>query len=40
LESSGWVVPLGASGDPDDPHHHDQTPAWVAGTLLPVTRVT
>jgi penicillin amidase len=36
LRSSGWVVPLGASGDPRDPHHHDQTAAWVAGTLLPV----
>ena len=34
--TSGWVVPLGASGDPRDPHHHDQTPSWVAGTLLPL----
>lgn len=37
LDRSGWVVPLGASGDPAHPHHHDQTAAWVAGTLLPVS---
>ncbi len=37
LDRSGWVVPLGAAGDPADPHHHDQMPAWVDGTLLPVT---
>lgn len=37
LDRSGWVVPLGAAGDPDDPHHHDQLTAWVDGTLLPVT---
>lgn len=37
LERSGWVVPMGASGDPGDPHHRDQLPAWVDGTLLPVT---
>ena len=36
VEHSGWVVPLGASGDPTDPHHHDQMSAWVAGTLLPL----
>jgi penicillin amidase len=36
LGSSGWVVPLGAAGDPSDPHHHDQLAAWVGGTLLPV----
>ncbi|MFI6263688.1 penicillin acylase family protein [Micromonospora sp. NPDC051006] len=34
---SRWVVPHGASGVPGDPHHHDQTPAWLAGDLLPVT---
>ena len=34
--SSGWVVPLGASGDPADPHHHDQTAAWAEGLLLPL----
>ena len=37
LDRSGWVVPLGASGDPADPHHHDQLAAWVAGELLPIT---
>ena len=26
-DDSGWVVPLGASGDPRDPHHHDQLAA-------------
>jgi penicillin G amidase len=36
LGTSGWVVPLGASGDPRHPHHHDQTAAWVAGTLIPL----
>ena len=35
-DRSGWVVPLGASGDPGDPHHHDQTAAWVEGTLVPL----
>ncbi|MEV1328152.1 penicillin acylase family protein [Micromonospora costi] len=34
---SRWVVPFGASGVPGDRHHHDQTPAWLAGDLLPVT---
>ncbi len=32
----GWVVPTGAAGDLDDPHHHDQLDAWVAGELLPI----
>ncbi|WGY02360.1 penicillin acylase family protein [Nocardioides sp. QY071] len=32
-----WVVPLGASGDPASPHHHDQQAAWAAGGTLPVT---
>ncbi len=36
LDRSGWVVPLGASGDPAGPHHHDQLDAWVSGTLLPL----
>ncbi|MCW2792749.1 MAG: sle [Nocardioides sp.] len=34
--ASGWVVPLGAAGDPADPHHHDQLPLWAAGDLVPV----
>ncbi|WP_028652559.1 penicillin acylase family protein [Nocardioides halotolerans] len=33
---SGWVVPLGASGDPRSPHHHDQLEAWADARLLPV----
>ncbi|MFG3556251.1 penicillin acylase family protein [Micromonospora sp. NPDC047557] len=36
-QDSRWVVPLGASGVPGDPHHDDQQPAWLAGELLPVT---
>ncbi|MGI5520518.1 penicillin acylase family protein [Micromonospora sp. CA-259024] len=36
-EDSRWVVPLGACGVPGDPHHDDQSTAWLAGTLLPVT---
>ncbi|MEJ7831620.1 MAG: penicillin acylase family protein [Nocardioides sp.] len=35
-ERSGWVVPLGAAGQPGDPHHHDQLPLWAAGELVPV----
>lgn len=35
---SRWVVPLGASGDPADPHHHDQQAAWAAGETLPLAR--
>jgi len=34
--SSGWVVPLGASGDPRSPHHLDQLAAWADARLLPV----
>ncbi len=35
-QGSGWVVPLGADGDPRGAHHHDQLEAWVAGDLVPV----
>ncbi|MDN4172590.1 penicillin acylase family protein [Nocardioides sp. SOB77] len=35
-QASGWVVPLGAAGDPADPHHRDQLPLWAAGRLAPV----
>lgn len=38
LERSGWVVPLGASGDPRSPHVRDQLASWVAGELLPIHR--
>lgn len=33
---SGWVVPLGAAGDPRSPHHADQLPLWAASELAPV----
>lgn len=35
-EAGGWVVPMGAAGDPRDPHHLDQLPLWVAGELAPI----
>ncbi|WP_134740937.1 penicillin acylase family protein [Nocardioides sp. 503] len=35
-QASAWVVPLGASGDPGDPHHHDQLALWAEGRLVPV----
>ncbi len=36
LDRSGWVVPLGADGDPAAAHHHDQLEAWVDARLVPV----
>ena len=33
---SRWIVPLGAAGDPSDPHHHDQLELWAGGRLVPV----
>jgi penicillin amidase len=33
---SGWVVPMGASGDPGSPHHLDQLEAWADARLVPV----
>ncbi|MGW2049986.1 penicillin acylase family protein [Streptomyces sp. NPDC001858] len=35
-EDSLWVVPYGASGVPDHPHHQDQLPLWLKGELAPV----
>ncbi|WP_425576057.1 penicillin acylase family protein [Nocardioides kongjuensis] len=35
---SRWVVPLGASGDPGLPHHHDQQAVWATGGALRVNR--
>ncbi|MFH9550932.1 penicillin acylase family protein [Streptomyces sp. NPDC017435] len=35
-EDSLWVVPFGASGLPDHPHHRDQLPLWLRGELAPV----
>ncbi|GAA3145025.1 hypothetical protein GCM10010530_75870 [Kribbella aluminosa] len=34
--ASSWIVPLGASGVLGDPHHHDQLPLWLQGSLAPV----
>jgi penicillin amidase len=36
-DASRWVVPFGASGDARDPHFADQTRAWLAGDLHPVS---
>ncbi len=35
-DNSGWVVPLGASGDPRSPHHHDQLIRWADARLVPL----
>jgi penicillin amidase len=35
-DRSGWAVPLGAAGDPRDPHHHDQLPLWADARLVPL----
>jgi penicillin amidase len=34
-DSSGWVVPLGAAGEPGSRHAYDQQEAWRSGQLLP-----
>jgi penicillin amidase len=34
--TSGWVVPMGASGDPRSPHHTNQLDAWAEGRLVPI----
>lgn len=34
--ASGWVVPMGASGDPRSAHHLDQHEAWADARLVPV----
>ncbi|GAB3660653.1 GNAT family N-acetyltransferase [Glycomyces tarimensis] len=36
-DRSRWIVPLGASGVPGDPHARDQLPLWRAGELIPIT---
>jgi len=36
-ERSGWVVPLGASGDPRSPHYQDQAREWANVELYPMT---
>ncbi|POX47796.1 penicillin amidase [Streptomyces sp. Ru71] len=35
-DNSRWVVPLGADGTADAPHHRDQLPLWLKGELVPV----
>jgi len=35
-QASGWIVPMGAAGNPADPHHLDQLPSWIAGELAPI----
>ncbi|WP_127501640.1 penicillin acylase family protein [Actinoplanes solisilvae] len=35
-QRSRWIVPFGASGDPDSPHFLDQLPLWAAGELIPL----
>jgi penicillin amidase len=35
-DRSGWVVPLGASGEPTSPHFADQQAAWAHGELIPM----
>jgi penicillin amidase len=34
-DNSGWVVPLGAAGEPGSRHAYDQQEAWRTGQLLP-----
>jgi penicillin amidase len=36
-DRSGWVVPLGSSGDPRSPHYADQSGAWARVELFPMT---
>ena len=38
--ASRWIVPLGASGVLGDPHHHDQLPLWLSGSLTPAVAAT
>ncbi|WP_372488050.1 penicillin acylase family protein [Streptomyces guryensis] len=33
-----WVVPFGAAGVPDPPHHDDQLPLWLRGRTAPYVR--
>ena len=37
--TSRWVVPLGASGDPASPHHHDQQAVWATGGTVPMNPI-
>ncbi len=35
-DASSWIVPLGVSGRPGDPHSSDQLAAWAGGQLVPM----
>jgi penicillin amidase len=35
-DNSGWIVPGGASGHPESPHHQDQLDDWAAVRLRPM----
>jgi len=35
-DAGAWIVPCGASGDPDSPHFADQRAPWAAGELVPM----
>lgn len=35
-DRSGWIVPHGVHGDPNDPHHTDQLDRWAAVELAPM----
>jgi penicillin amidase len=35
-DRSGWIVPLGSSGDARSPHFADQQSAWAGGELVPM----
>ena len=36
-DRSRWIVPLGASGHPGDPHYADQAERWAAVATVPMT---
>ena len=36
-DRSGWVIPLGTSGDPESPHYTDQAETWASVGLYPMT---
>jgi penicillin amidase len=35
-DAGGWIVPLGAAGDPRSPHFASQRARWAAGELVPL----
>lgn len=36
-DQSGWIIPLGTSGDPESPHYSDQADTWAHVGLYPMT---